>query len=350
MQKSAAAWVFLILGLFLLVLMIFIARPFLLAIVAGGMMALVLNPAYLRLHLKFNKHVSAFVATALMVLVVLLPMLGLAVVALKDANIVVTHLMSDSSTSSLQIWWKEVVPKVASMIPFVENPDIEQHALVLGKFLMDWSSRMVFRLASEIPALLLQLTLGTLSCYFLLVDGPRFFSFAKNLLPLPAEIHNEISQAFHDATRATLFASLAAAILQSCIVALTFMLLKIPAVALAAGATFIFAWVPVVGSVPVFVAAGLWLSSLGAWGKLVALIIAASVTGVADNLVRPSILKGASDMHPLVSLVAILGGVELFGLLGVMIGPVLVAIFLACARVWPSVARSAGWMPPSALR
>jgi predicted PurR-regulated permease PerM len=350
MQKSAAAWVFLILCLSLLVLMIFIARPFLLAVVAGGMMALVLNPMYLRLQLKFGKYVSAFVATSLMALVVLLPMLGLAIVALKDANIVVTQLVSDSSTSGLQIWWKEVVPKVASMAPFVETPDIEQHALALGKFLMDWSSRMVFRLASEIPALLLQLTLGTLSCYFLLLDGPRFFSFAKNLLPLPAEIHDEISQAFHDATRATLFASFSAALVQSCFVALTFGLMKIPAVALAAGATFIFAWVPMVGSFPVFVAAGVWLGSLGAWGKLVALIIAACVTGVADNFVRPSILRGASDMHPLVSLVAILGGIELFGLLGVMLGPVFVAIFLACSRVWPSVARSAGWMPPSALR
>jgi predicted PurR-regulated permease PerM len=349
MKKSAPAWVFLILGMFLFMELILIARPFLLAVVAGGMMALVLSPFYFQLSLKFNKFGAAFVATALMVLVVVLPMLGLAVVALKDANTLVTQLMSDSSSSSIKQWWTEIVPKVASIVPFVEITDVEQHALVFGKLVLDWSSRLVFRLASEIPELLLQLTLGTLSCYFLLLDGSKFISFAKNLLPLPTEIHHEIYQAFRDATRATLFSSLAAAVVQACIVALTFALMKIPSVALAAGATFIFAWVPVVGSVPVFLGAGLWLASCGAWGKLLAIIVAAGVTGIADNLVRPFILKGANDMHPLVSLIAILGGIELFGLLGVMIGPVLVAIFLACARVWPAVAKAAGWMGTSTV-
>jgi predicted PurR-regulated permease PerM len=68
---------------------------------------------------------------------------------------------------------------------------------------------------------------------------------------------------------------------------------------------------------------------------LAIILVASVITGLIDNFIRPLVLKGGSDMHPLISLVAILGGVEFFGLLGVLLGPVIVAMFLACARVWP---------------
>jgi predicted PurR-regulated permease PerM len=77
--------------------------------------------------------------------------------------------------------------------------------------------------------------------------------------------------------------------------------------------------------------------------KLTFIIVAGLITGIVDNLVRPLVLKGGSDMHPLISLVAILGGLEFFGLLGVLLGPVIVAMFTACARVWPHLAEEAGW-------
>ena len=182
--------------------------------------------------------------------------------------------------------------------------------------------------------------MGTLSCYFFLLDGKQFSAFLKPLDPFSESIQNQMVVSFRDATRSTMLASLVAAITQATIVAITFLMLGIPSIALAAGSTFIMAWIPVLGSFPVFLIAGVWLVSLGAWLKVFILIAMAVVTGVSDNVVRPLVLKGGSDMHLLVSLVAILGGVECFGLLGVVMGPVLVSLFLTFAKIWPLLSSS----------
>lgn len=63
--------------------------------------------------------------------------------------------------------------------------------------------------------------------------------------------------------------------------------------------------------------------------------------GIFDNVVRPFLLKGrgVTEMHPYISLIALLGGVHLFGVLGMFLGPVLMALLLALLQVWPAVAR-----------
>ncbi|MCM2324552.1 MAG: AI-2E family transporter, partial [Oligoflexia bacterium] len=66
------------------------------------------------------------------------------------------------------------------------------------------------------------------------------------------------------------------------------------------------------------------------------------ITGIVDNFVRPMVLKGRSKMHPLVSLVAIFGGIGMFGITGVFIGPIVAAILISLLQIWPDVGRRFG--------
>lgn len=339
LNPKVGLWLFLVVSLFLLCMIVLMARPFIVALVAGGMMALVLNPWFRFLLRRMRRHVAAGVATLSMALLVIIPMLILAGVALRDATTLTNYLSGEASQTLFRDWWshwRNIFEGTAqNYAPWFEGIDLEENALLAGKVVLDWISRTVIRIASETPALILQLVMGTLSCYFFLVDGPSFFNWVKKSMPIDASIQSEIAKSFRDATRSTLMASLAAAIAQSIVVVLTFLILGIPGAALATGTTFVFAWIPVLGSAPVFVLAGIWAITQQAWWSLLIIVIASIVTGLVDNFVRPMVLKGGSDMHPLVSLVAILGGIEFFGLLGVLLGPVIVAMFLACARVWP---------------
>ena len=63
----------------------------------------------------------------------------------------------------------------------------------------------------------------------------------------------------------------------------------------------------------------------------------AAVSGIVDHLVRPLVLKGRSDMHPLVGLVAIISGIQMFGIQGVLIGPILAAMLLSLLKIWPVI-------------
>jgi predicted PurR-regulated permease PerM len=69
------------------------------------------------------------------------------------------------------------------------------------------------------------------------------------------------------------------------------------------------------------------------------MIAIAIFTSVIDNVVRAMVLKGRGDMHPLVALIAVFGGIQMFGILGVFFGPIIAAVVISLLQVWPAIAR-----------
>jgi predicted PurR-regulated permease PerM len=81
--------------------------------------------------------------------------------------------------------------------------------------------------------------------------------------------------------------------------------------------------------------------------KALLMVVVGLMAGLVDNFVRPLILQGRSKMHPLVSLVAIFGGMEMFGILGIFLGPILAAVLIALLQLWPEVGQRFGLLPGS---
>jgi predicted PurR-regulated permease PerM len=93
--------------------------------------------------------------------------------------------------------------------------------------------------------------------------------------------------------------------------------------------------VPVVGSALIWVPAAAWLALSGHWGKaLLVLAICGGVATVADNLVRPLLLRNRTRLNDLLLFISILGGLEIFGLLGLVAGPTILAAALGVFRVY----------------
>ena len=203
---------------------------------------------------------------------------------------------------------------------------------------------VVFKIFGGLPEFVLQLLLALLSCYFLLVDGATFVAWLRNKLPLDPEARGAIFKSFHETAISTIVATVAAASVQSVIMLAGFLLLGVPAAFLAGGLTFVFAWIPILGSTPVWVGGAIYLFAQGSTTKAIIMIGIGIITGISDNIVHPLVLKGRGEMHPLVSLVAIFGGIHLFGILGVFVGPILAALLIAALEVWPHVAERYGIM------
>jgi len=110
-----------------------------------------------------------------------------------------------------------------------------------------------------------------------------------------------------------------AAATQAALITLAFLLFGVPSAFLAGGATFIFAWIPLVGSVPVLASGLAYLIFKGAYVQAILLSTVGILTGIADNIVRPIVLGGRGEMHPMVSIVSIFGGIQMFGVFGVFL-------------------------------
>jgi predicted PurR-regulated permease PerM len=74
------------------------------------------------------------------------------------------------------------------------------------------------------------------------------------------------------------------------------------------------------------------------------MIAIGALAGVADNIVRPLFLRGQANMHPLISLLSIFGGINLFGMIGVFVGPILAAILVSLLDIWPTIGRRVGFL------
>ena len=135
---------------------------------------------------------------------------------------------------------------------------------------------------------------------------------------------------------------MAAASVQALVVFVGFLVLGVPMAGLALGLAFVSAWIPIVGVTPVWLSAGLYLVIQQRYGAAIGMLIFGVAAGLVDNVVRPWVLKGRNDLHPLLSLISIFGGVYYFGIMGVLVGPVALACAIEFLTLWPEFADELG--------
>jgi predicted PurR-regulated permease PerM len=158
-------------------------------------------------------------------------------------------------------------------------------------------------------------------------------------MPIEPDLRKKLAQTIKSTVNSVFLSTLAAASVQSFIIFVSFIVLSIPAAAFAAGTTFILAWIPILGSAPVWLTTTAYLYFDGSIGRATLMLIFGCIVGVSDNFVRPAILKGRENIHPLVSIISIFGGLAMFGIMGLFIGPVIATLMIALLQVWASIAK-----------
>jgi len=340
-ENTASRITFIVLFVLVIAVAFKIAASFLIAMVVGALFALALKPFQRKLTTKkISPTLSAYLVFAMLVVVVVVPigffirsLIGQAI-AFKD-YVSLSDISYGSISQSIGRW-----PIIGTLIP---NPvELEAQIKTWIIELGSWVSDFALAEASKIPKLLGQTFFALLSCLFFLLDGKKFVEFLHNKINMREDIRTALIASFNKTSRSAIWGSLLAAVAQSIVMFLGFIALNVPAAFLAAGATFIFAFVPILGSFPVWLLASIYLYLQGSITKLVIMLIIGIFVGVLDNIIRILVLrgsKGSKGLHPLISLVAVLGGIQAFGLFGVLIGPVIVALLISMLEVWPTVTK-----------
>lgn len=331
--------VYLLLLLLAVVPFLWIIGPFMLPLAMGALLAVICAPLYARLvRARMRKWAASLLLTVGLVVLVMTPLTWFLVTVIQEAAALVGRFAGDPGPR-IDAWMErlanwEPVRRLMSD-PEAVRAQVEEGAVALAKA----ASAATLDLVVRTPEYLLDATLCALAVYFLLIDGERFYEWIGDKLPLPAGLRDHLAHSFRTSASAVVLSSMAAAGAQTVIVMVAFLALGTPFPFLAAFATFIFAWVPLVGIAPVVVAGAVWHWTEGNVWRAIALLAAGGLGGIADNIVRPWVLKGRDEMHPLLSLVAIFGGLAAFGMLGAFLGPVLAAMAVAVLRTWPAVAK-----------
>lgn len=325
-----------------------LAAPFLLSLFLGAVLALLAAPLRRRLmEAGLGRRLSAAAVVLLTVTLVLSPIAGVGVLAARQAVSVGRGIVEDRALRPERL--SERLPGTARRVlgdPAELRRQLRETLRAAGGAITGG----VLAVTKAVPQLLLQLALALLAFYFFLVDGRRFVDWLLSLGAFDAELEARLMRAFRDAAVSSVVAGAAAAGVQGALIMTGYLVLGVPAAFLAGAGTFLLAWLPFAGSVPASAAAVAFLFSEGETAKAVVMIVWGALTTLADNVVRPLVLQGRQQMHPFVGLVAILGGISLFGLLGILLGPILIAMLGALLSAWPVIRERLGMTPRRGAR
>ena len=166
------------------------------------------------------------------------------------------------------------------------------------------------------------------SLYFFLYDGPGMIRTLMELSPLDDRYELELLAQFDRISRAIVLATFLSALLQGLVAGIGYYFAGMPSLILLTALTATFALVPFVGPAIVWVPVCFYLAIyeertlaaglLAVWGML--------VVSTVDNLVKVFVLHGQSQLHPLLGLLSVLGGIQSLGPIGILVGPMVVVL------------------------
>lgn len=187
----------------------------------------------------------------------------------------------------------------------------------------------------NLAAFVLKFFLMLYLLFFILRDGDGIVQHVHRAVPLPDEQERRLFRKFAEVSRAAIKGNLVIGLVQGFLGGLIFALLGIEGAVLWGVVMAVLSLLPAVGAGLVWVPAAVLLVVTGDWGKGVILAVyGVLVIGLADNLLRPILVGRDTKMPDYLVLLSTLGGLALAGVTGVVLGPVIAALFIACWQMY----------------
>jgi predicted PurR-regulated permease PerM len=294
------------------VLVAMVLRPIASGVFVGAVLAGVLYPAHLRLsqRLRNRPNLSAFVWVLVIVLLLLGPLVAFSTFAIKESiegwHFLTSTLKSqgvDGLVSHLPDSLEGFVRRALEHLPVYEADDLAKEVGVRG-------GKAAAALAATLSAtgsFLFQVAMVLVALYFLLLHGDELVAWLDGLLPLAPGQTRELLVEFRRTAYAVIVSTVATSGVQAAAALIGYLIARVPLLLVMTGHNY----------AALFLA--LW--SIG-------------VVGVVDNLIKPILIKRGMEINGAVVFFALLGGIAAFGAVGLLLGPLVVSLFLALARIY----------------
>ncbi|MEL7499342.1 MAG: AI-2E family transporter [Planctomycetota bacterium] len=247
-------------------------------------------------------------------------------------------LLADAATSFKQFKTDQLGGKSRAWLVSMVNPTPEQtekYSASMVSFLREQLLAIGGKGVSYLGGLGLSLLIMVIAFYFFLIDGPAMLETFKGLSPIDDEHEQELASEFARVSRAVVLATLLAALVQGLLAGIGFYFAGLESIFLLTVLSAVLAMVPFFGAASVWVPCAIYLyvvdNNLTAAIGLA--IYGAAVISMADNFIKPMVLHGQSNIHPLLAFLSIIGGVTTLGPIGILIGPMIVAFLQTLLKI-----------------
>ena len=315
--------------------------PFFIPICWAAVFAIILFPIYERLQRRIeSKSLCSLLMCLFVVVVIIGPIAYLFVALVNEAADAVTKVNEMFKSGRLQeifsinLPWVEAAKERLSQYYDLSKVDLDQ----IAKDAMNHISRIIFDQTSWLIAngtkTVFYFILTIFTTYYFFKDGERIVARVKRLMPFPSvRVHDTFGQ-LRDVIQATMYGGVVVALVQGILGGILFALFGLSSPVFWGAIMAFLSVIPFLGAFVIYIPAGIILLLGGSIVKgLLVIAIGTIVISQIDNVIRPYLISGRTQMHPLMLFFSIMGGIALFGILGVVIGPLIAAVFVTLLRI-----------------
>jgi len=340
-SNPISSYVFMAFLIGVLYLFYLIIRPFLTDIFIALVIAMVFYPLYKKLLkvCKGRKIISALITIFLIILVFLVPISLLSGLITSQSFDLYQKLSNGLKDGSFK---KAMDSNLVYFNHFFERWQIDIQSIRLEqqlgnilKTLSEFIYTEMTSLAKGVVGILFDLIIVLFISFFLLIDGEKFLHEIKVLSPLEVNHHERIIRQLERTLKATFKGSIIVAITQGFLGGIGFWIFDIPSAAFWGVCMVFSSVIPLVGTGIIWVPAAIYLAFISSFGMAIGLALWGTlIISGADNVLRPILLKGEANLHPLLTFLSIMGGLIYFGFLGFILGPVVLSFLMTMFEIY----------------
>ncbi len=332
--------VFFAVFLFLLYQMLSLLAPFSGALLWAGVIALALHPLHLRVLPLFrgNRVIAALAMTLLALLMVIGPALSLLAVLVSQTVDLYQWAAEGIRTGAVQQLWERTSGLVSQKLlnhPLLADLDLRA---MLVKALSQFSSSLASQVGSVLQGTLLLVVdvfIMLIALYFFFRNGESYYAATMELIPFSGQQKESITQKLYDTFTAVINGVFLIALFQGIMTGIGFALFRVPFPVFWGFCAAVLALLPVGGAALVWLPGAVFLLLtrstvsgvlLAAWGAL--------LVSLPDNFIKPLIIGKKAKLPTFFLFLGILGGLQVYGFLGILFGPLVVTLVTAFIQIY----------------
>jgi predicted PurR-regulated permease PerM len=321
----------------LLYLAFLVFAPFLVPLAWAAVLVVVSYPVFEWLARKWGATRAAIFCTAAATLILIVPVLFVMVAFVKQGVNAVQEFQFQAAIGSYtrldRIW-----TMLQERFPDAGSEDFSHTLQRYGAVAAGFVAGKLGIILKNAAVFFFHLGVTILAMFYFYRDGASMVARLRDLLPFELEHRDRMLSESRELIFASVTSSLAAAVAHAILGGLAFAATGISAPIFWGVMMGFFSFVPLVGSALIWVPVAISLMVGGHLGKgIVLVIVCAVIVSAVDNVVRPWLISGRAELGGLMVFIGVLGGIEAFGLLGVILGPIIVAMAASVLEVYAPI-------------
>jgi len=315
--------------LILLVLSFFLLKPILLSIIIAIILGYLFYPLYKRVNkLIKSEYISALLMCIVLTALIFIPMWFLTPVLVHQSIQFYTASQGIDFVTPL----KQIFPDIFSSVQLSQEigSTISSFVTKFSNSLMNSFSKLI----SNFPILLLQFFVVFFVFFVVLKDQEKFVEYIRSLLPFSKDVENKLFKSSRDITTSIFYGQVILGVITGIIVGIGFYIFNVPnafiLTILAAAAGIL----PIIGTTIVWIPVAIYLFVTGSVYPAIGVVLFGILSSGVENFVKPIVLAKWINLHPAIILIGMVGGTFLFGILGIVLGPLILAYLLIILEIY----------------